>query len=324
MVVNYSLRQLRYFVATAECGGIAQASRRLNISEPAISGAIRELEISFGAQLFTRRRSAGLSLTPTGNRFLQHVQHLLRNAREFEQKILGENDIIAGEISLACFHTLAPRYVPRLVATFKKLYPDVHIQLHVVTQLELIDGMRDGKYDMAICYSHGLPQTIESVALLPDLYPQAVLPETHRFAKFKELSLSMLADDPLILLDVWPSNEYFLSLFESASVQPKIAYKVPSIELVRGLVGFELGYSILVTQPEDFRTLSGKRVLTVPVTDRLVPSRIVMAWHGATDLTNLTRKFLHNCQQEISMPPSIKGESEGLRLVHSNTDESGS
>lgn len=226
--------------------------------------------------------------------------------------------MIAGEISLACFPTLAPRFVPALVSSFKQQYPEVAMQLHLVPQHELVDGLRDGKYDLGICYSYGLPQTIEHAGLTPDLYPQAVLSENHRFADREMLSLSMLADDPFVLLDIWPSNEYFLGIFQSSGIQPKVTYKVPSIDLVRGLVGFDLGYSILVTQHDDFRTLTGRRILTVPLKDAMHPSRMVMAWQGSNELTTLTRTFLHHCQHEMSKHVLPRGYSKSAATLEPN------
>ncbi|GAB4065530.1 LysR family transcriptional regulator [Ancylobacter sonchi] len=305
MATNYSLRQLRYFVAVVEGGGVAQASRHLNISQPSVSVAVKELEMSFGMQMFVRQRSSGMTLTPVGQRVYLHALQLLKHAREFEQRALGENDIVAGEISLACFETLAPLYAPGLIASFRERYPDVTIRLHIGAQEKIIEGLRSGAYDLAICYVQGLSASIDHVALLPDLYPRAVLPRSHRFASRTSLSLSMLADDDLILLDIWPSNEYFLTLFDEAGVAPRVAYRVPSIELVRGLVGQGLGFSVLVTEPPHGMTFDGREVVTIPLTDRMIPSRTVMAWHGSTALTRLTRTFLHHCQSHIEIPAHI-------------------
>lgn len=62
----YNLRQLKYFVTTAECGSVAEASRKLYIAQPSVSTAIKHLEESFGVQLFIRHHAQGVSLTPSG------------------------------------------------------------------------------------------------------------------------------------------------------------------------------------------------------------------------------------------------------------------
>ena len=76
----YNLRQLRYFVTTAECGSVAEASRKLYIAQPSVSTAIKQLEDSFGVQLFIRHHAQGVSLTPSGARFYRKALELLRVA----------------------------------------------------------------------------------------------------------------------------------------------------------------------------------------------------------------------------------------------------
>ena len=298
----FSLRQLRYFVSTVENGGIAPASRQLNISQPSISVAIKDLEASFGLQLFVRHRNSGMALTSAGHRFFRHATTLLRHAREFEQNALSENGVVAGELSLACFETLAALHAPSLIASFKQRYPGTILSLFTAAQERIVEGLRSGVYDLAICYDHGLPQTVERVALLPDLFPRVVLPSGHRFSEREEVSLAMLAEEPIILLDIWPSNEYFLGIFARAGVSPHVAYKASSLEMVRGLVGQGLGVSILVTEPVNAISFAGQEIVSVRITDPMMPSRTVMAWHSSTELTPCTRAFLHHCQSEIRSP----------------------
>ena len=81
MPLRFSLRQLEYFRAVAECGSIAAAAERVNVSSPSISTAIAQLEDEFGLQLFIRRHAQGLSLTPGGTQFLGQVRNVLQEAR---------------------------------------------------------------------------------------------------------------------------------------------------------------------------------------------------------------------------------------------------
>ena len=100
-MATYTLRQLKYFVTTVECGSVAEASRKLYIAQPSISTAIKGLEESFGLQLFIRHHAQGVSLTPGGARFYKKAQELMRMAREFEQNALADNDVVAGQVTVA-------------------------------------------------------------------------------------------------------------------------------------------------------------------------------------------------------------------------------
>ena len=73
VVMALTFRQVRYFIATAELGKVSLAAVNLNVSQSAITSAIKALEEELGGQLFTRK-SNGVSLTYEGHQFLQHVR----------------------------------------------------------------------------------------------------------------------------------------------------------------------------------------------------------------------------------------------------------
>lgn len=119
----YTLRQLKYFVTTVKCGTVAEASRQLFIAQPSISAAIKGLEDAFNVQLFIRHHAQGMSLTQAGERFNLLAQELLRSAHAFEQNTLADNEMINGQIDIGCFETVAPLYLPKLIASFNERYP---------------------------------------------------------------------------------------------------------------------------------------------------------------------------------------------------------
>ncbi|MFP9018192.1 LysR family transcriptional regulator, partial [Pseudomonas aeruginosa] len=111
-MASYTLRQLKYFVTTVECGSVAEASRKLYIAQPSISTAVKGLEESFGVQLFIRHHAQGVSLTPAGARFYSQPKALRRIAHEFEQTALADNAVTAGQNELFLVHTLPSRRSP--------------------------------------------------------------------------------------------------------------------------------------------------------------------------------------------------------------------
>src|ERR1700743_3959187 len=77
--LRYSLRQLRYFVVSAEALSFTAAAKRLHISQPSISTALADLEASFGVQLFIRHHASGLSLTQAGPHIRRRGRDLFRS-----------------------------------------------------------------------------------------------------------------------------------------------------------------------------------------------------------------------------------------------------
>ena len=170
----YNLRQLRYFVTTADCGSVAEASRKLYIAQPSVSTAIKQLEDSFGVQLFIRHHAQGVSLTPSGARFYRKALELLRVAHEFEQNALADNDVVAGQIDIGCFETVAPLYLPRLIAGFKARWPGVEIRIRDGEQQELVQALTAGTIDVAMLFEHDLGTAIETAPLMPPQQPYAL------------------------------------------------------------------------------------------------------------------------------------------------------
>jgi DNA-binding transcriptional LysR family regulator len=296
---NYTLKQLRYFVATVEHGGVAQASRHLNVAQPSISAAIKNLEDDFAVQLFIRRPASGVTLTAIGARFHRHALDLLGHARAFEQNALAENDTVEGQVQLGCYVTIAPLYMPGLLAGFRERHPGVRIHLQDGTQDRLIAGLDSGRFELAMMYDLGLDPSIARLPLLPELRPHAVLPRGHALAGRATVSLRELAAEKLILLDVPPSGAYFRGFFTALDLTPDIAFASPSLEMVRGLVGRGLGYSILVTRPAAATTYDGHEVATIPLSDKLPPSILVIAWHAGARLTKPAQAFVQYCQEAI-------------------------
>ncbi|MCU1716158.1 LysR family transcriptional regulator [Pseudomonas sp. 5P_3.1_Bac2] len=296
----YSLRQLRYFVTTVECGSVAEASRKLYIAQPSISTAVKGLEESFGVQLLIRHHAQGVSLTPCGARFYRKAQELLRMAKEFEQNALADNDVVAGQIDIGCFETVAPLYLPKLIAGFRERYPGVEIRVHDGEQQELVQGLTGGRFDLAIFYEHDLDGTIETEPLMPPQRPYALLPEGHRFAGQEQVSLRDLVLEPMILLDVLPSRTYFVSIFEELGLTPNIIFSSPSIEMVRGMVGQGFGFSVLVTRPQHDMTYDGQRVVVVNISDAVTGSGLVAAWLKRAHLTKPAQLFVEYCKEQFA------------------------
>ena len=158
----YTLRQLKYFVTTVQSGSVAGASRQLHIAQPSISNAIKNLEDSFGVQLFIRHHAQGVTLTSSGERFYHKAEELLRLSYEFEQNALADNDVVTGKIDIGCFETVAPLYLPMLLAEFRELHPGLSLRLRDGDQQDLIQGLTAGTFDLVFLYDHELDGTIET------------------------------------------------------------------------------------------------------------------------------------------------------------------
>ena len=299
---QYTLRQLEYFVACVDHRSIARAAEALNVSQPTISVAITKLEAQFGVQLLLRHHSQGVSPTASAEKILQSARNLLAHAADLHRQAKLTGTTVAGDLRIGSFSTLAPTVLPGLIHALGQSYPDVRLRLNEGTQEYLLKALFDGHLDLALLYDIDLPGGLRCVHLA-DRAPYVALPERHPLAEQPDVALAELIDLPLILLDVVPSRAYFLGLFEAAGLKPKIAHSSPSLELVRGMVGHGLGYSILVTRPHGDLTHDGRHLAIRPLRDDSGTSRMVLASLASLRPTRLISSF----------------EAVAVRLLSSNT-----
>lgn len=306
MMRNFTLKQLHYFATVVETESIAEASRKLHIAQPSISIAIKNLEYTFGQQLLIRHHAQGISPTPDGRRFYEKARELLHVSHEFEQNTLADNENTSGKISVGSFESVAPLYIPKLIAGFKKLYPDIEIQLHDGEQHEVMVGLHRGQFDIALLYDLELDNSISKEVLNAPHRPYVVLPASHPLAQKSSVTLTDLSKEPMILLDVIPSRNYFLSLFTEKGLHPEVVYTSPSIEMVRCMVGQGQGFSILVTRPNTKTTYDGQSLAYVDIDDEMESSTLIMAHLKANTPTVPARLFMDYCKKQDLEKPQLK------------------
>lgn len=110
--MNYTLKQLKYFVLAGEHGSVTKAAEAIYVSQPSISSAIHHLEDVTGLQLFIRHHAQGLTLTPQGWQFFRRAKNLLKEADELAQfaKVLSSD--VSGALNLVGFPTFTSLMMP--------------------------------------------------------------------------------------------------------------------------------------------------------------------------------------------------------------------
>ena len=291
-MLRYTLRQLEYLIACVDTGSLVAAAEALNVSQPSVSSAIAKLEEQLGVQLLIRLHAQGVVPTATAQPHIQQARNLLEHAREFQRTADASQTDISGELRLGSFASLAPTYLPGLIAELGLSYPDIELKISEGTQDQLIAGLRKGDLQVALVYDHELPDDLSRTPLF-EARPQVVLPANHSLAGLKKISLKHIVEEPMVLLDISPSRHYFTSLFTRVGLEPRIAYRTSSLELLRGLVGRGLGYSILVTRPSGDLTYDGQALVVRPLSDDVEHSRIVLCHLQSTRPTQLLEAFSH-------------------------------
>lgn len=297
--MRFTFRQLEYFVAAGETKSITLAAERTNISQPSISSAISQLEAELGVQLFIRHHAQGLSLTPAGKRLLRDAKLLLTQALNLYDSVSDVTAEIRGTLSVGCMVTMAPMIMPELCYSFCASFPRTNISQTVAHQEALVEGLRRAEIDLALLYDLDIPKDILFQPLV-GLPPYVQLCETHPLAHHSRLSLSELVVEPLILLDLPHSREYFLKLFSDQGLSPYIASRTPYPDMLRTMVANGHGYGLANVRPKADLALDGRKLVRVPLAGNLRPMRIGVATFESLRQTRLVQAFENHCKTFIS------------------------
>jgi DNA-binding transcriptional LysR family regulator len=298
-MTRFTLRQLSYFIAVAECGSIVLASRRASISESAISTAVAQLEQEFDVQLFLRHHAQGLTLTPAGRAMLREAKALVQQAQGMYAAASEFNHQLRGQLVVGCFVTLAPIVLPELAQGFMQAYPATQILPREDHQPGLLEGLRRAEIDIAITYDLQISEDIafEPLVALP---PHALFGDDHPLAGKPVVRLKELAELPMVLLDLPLSREYFMGLFQQERLEPTVAWRSQNHDVVRALVANGYGYALANVRPRADIALDGRRIHRVRLSGDLQPMRLGIATLRQLKPNRLVAAFLQHCQAAIS------------------------
>ena len=308
-MIQFSLRQLEYFVATAQQGGTLQAARSLHVSQPSISNAISALEALWQTRLFVRLHAQGMQLTADGKQRYKGARRILQQAQALGQA--SQLDI-AGELRIGCFSTLGPMYFPGLVRACQATYPQIKITLFEADTETLLDGIERDRLDLALMYDTGIAGRV-TLHLLDEHVPYVLLPPDHHLAARESVHVSELDQEPFILINLPHSREYFLSILKFDGVTPNIVAETGSIEMVRAMVANGHGVSILVTRPDSDIAYDGKPITCKPLLGRFPSQKMVLAATRDHALTPAGAAFLDIARQHLQHPEAHPGQPGATR-----------
>jgi DNA-binding transcriptional LysR family regulator len=251
-------------------------------------------------------------LTPTGRDFLHDARAVLEHLGEVLTSAQGNASTVRGTVRLAMMVTLMPFVLPSLLTDLRGRYPDLDV---VVTEAEpgrVGESLRDGTVDLAIGYDLLLSEDLEHevVAAAP---PYVLLPPTHRLARQQKVALRELANEPMVLLDLPGSRDYFIRLLRDHHVQPDIRYRTTNYEAVRALVARGHGFSILNQVAANSQTYDGGRAVPRPVADDVPPLPVVVSWLRAARLTGRIRTVADRARAVV--PASIRAIGTTPELI---------
>ena len=289
--MNIDFELYRIFYVVANYSNITKASEELNISQPAISKSIKNLEEQLGGQLFVRTKR-GVVLTEEGKEFYNYIKQAIEFINNAENKFTDLINLETGCIKIGISTTLTREFLLPYLEEFHSLYPKIDIQIITNITSELITKLKNGLIDIVILNlndkNYGNDIDIIKCKKITDCF---VVNNKYKDLIDKEISLKDLNNYPLILQAKGANTREFLDNIARENgiiLKPNIELASYSLVVEFAKIGLGIGYAIKEYTKE---ALENKELYELKIKEK-IPSRYIGIALSKNHIPNFSTKKL--------------------------------
>ena len=286
------IQQLYYYMELCKQKNFTEAGYACNMTQGALSKQIRKLENELGITLI-RRNTRKFELSKEGEIFLSYAKKMTGTYEEMLKNVQKNQ-----EIKIGCMPVLAPYHFARLVADFRKEYPDIKLVIDERIASEIQEN--SDRYDFLILRENMMED--QKKFRFSPLYDDklcAVLYEKHPLYGRDRLQLKELKDDVFIFPERGSgSYEVFYKSCEKAGFEPKIAFEFPHANTIMSFVSEGVG--VTITFSTVYREAKCAGVKMIPLEDEL-HSVISLFYRKNKPLDYAKKQFLNYVREHLYM-----------------------
>lgn len=284
------IQQLYYYMELCKQKNFTEAGYACNMTQGALSKQIRKLENELGITLI-RRNTRKFELSKEGEIFLSYAKKMTGTYEEMLKNVQKNQ-----EIKIGCMPVLAPYHFARLVADFRKEYPDIKLVIDERIASEIQEN--SDRYDFLILRENMMED--QKKFRFSPLYDDklcAVLYEKHPLYGRNRLQLKELKDDVFIFPERGSgSYEVFYKSCEKAGFEPKIAFEFPQANTIMSFISEGVG--ITITFSTVYREAKCAGVKMMPLEDEL-HSVISLFYRKNKPLDYAKKQFLNYVREHL-------------------------
>lgn len=210
---DLSIRQLRAVAAVAKYASFIAAASEMGVSQPGLSRMVRAAERKLGSALF-ERTTRQVGLTSAGAAFVPLAERILHDLELSSHAIRELGEQTRGHLAIACPMAFATNMLAGLIIRYKRVYPNVIVEIHEGIQSSTIGLIRSGQVDFGIGAASEPHDDLLVEPLCRDCY-HVVFHKKHRFARRDRITLADLRGEPLVSM---PPSSNLRRIFDGAAV----------------------------------------------------------------------------------------------------------
>lgn len=288
MDINYELYKVFYYVARTL--SFSEASKRLFISQSAVSQSVKVLEKKLGQTLFVRSTKR-VQLTPEGEILFKHIEPAINLIHKGENQLLESNSLNGGQLRIAASDTICRYFLVPYLNRFHSAYPGVHIKVTNSTSIDCAHILENGLVDFIITNypNSGLSNTL-NIRAIREFRDVFVANADHFPLKGRKVDLEELQKLPIMMLDRKSTTSEFLhTLFQQSHLDLVPEIELSSNDLLIDLARIGLGIAFV----PDFCIPENETDLFVLDLKEKLPSRhLVVANSGSIPVSQAAKQFI--------------------------------
>ena len=268
------VRHLRMVDALQREGTVSKAAKRLHLTQPAVSHALKDLESRLGVVLF-RRGNKRMVAMPEAERLLRAAEVVLTELRHTEEDLEQYRKGYQGVVRITTECYTGYNWLPPVLKRFGERYPKVRMEIVPDAANDPIGALRDHRLDLAIVHGKPAVEGVASQRLFVDEMI-AIVPPGHPLAGKEYLVAEDFADQHFVSHGSIETNSVYRRVIAPAGVEPKVVSVIPLTEAVIQTVAAGIGIAVIA------------RWLAIPEIDagrlcavRITPKGVHRIWYAA-------------------------------------------
>ena len=263
MMNNISLRHWRSFEAAAAFGSFSRAAEALDLTQPAVSMQLRQLEEAVGTGLFDKQ-ARPMQLTPSGQVLLRHARAILAEVRIAEDAVMALAAGCKGLLHLGMV-TPANYFAPQLVQLLRRRHPELQLDVRIDKRDALLAQLAEYRLDLAITGYPPAESDVEATTFAR--HPHVLIAAAdHPLASAAQVRWDQLAHEPIVLRERGSATRQFMEhLLQARSLRPPVAAELQGNETVKHAVMAGLGLTLISAHAVQVELEAGRlAVLRLP------------------------------------------------------------
>jgi LysR family transcriptional regulator, regulator for metE and metH len=241
--LNLELRHFRLVQAIAEEGTVTAASRRLHLTQSALSHQLKDVEDRLGVPLFLRLRKK-MILTPAGGKLLGSARSILDEVLRVEEEVSHLGGETEGVLRIATECYTAYSWLPAVLDGFKKKHPGVQVRVVAEATGRPVEALLGGKLDLAIVSSELEDPRLSATRLFEDELV-LIASRDHPLASRRFVRASDFVSETLLVYTSLEESLLYRALLAPAGVRPRSVAQVQLTEAMVSMVQAGIGIAVL-------------------------------------------------------------------------------